>query len=251
MENNVKACGSVLVVIPAYNEELNIGSTIDEIKKEAPSFDILVVDDCSFDKTKEIAAGKGVLVLSLSCRLGIAGARQVGYWYAHDKDYDFCLQMDADGQHDPSCVEKLLSTVREGKADFSIGSRFLNKHNCHTRFLRRMGIRIISQAIYFLARKRITDPTSGFRAANRRVINLFNDFYPFEYPEPQEIIILFRFGMVISEVPVPARERRQGRSFVTPIVSVYYMVEVILSLIVSFLEKYRVIDRGREGRRDV
>jgi glycosyltransferase involved in cell wall biosynthesis len=144
-----------LVIIPAYNEELNIGSVIDDIKAHCPHFDVVVVNDGSTDRTTEIALHKGVMVLTLPFNLGIGGAMQTGFRYALQEGYKFALQFDGDGQHRADQIEVLLKPVREGKAHVVIGSRFLGEEKYRSGFVRLLGIRVLSQVISFLVGQRI------------------------------------------------------------------------------------------------
>ncbi len=224
-----------IVVIPAHNEEGAIADTIRQVRRAAPDFDIVVVDDASGDNTAQLAAAQGVLVLRPVFNLGIAGARRMGYAFAYDNGYQICVQLDADGQHDAAYIGRLCAPLLTGAADMVIGSRFTGDGpaSYHIPRLRRCGMLLIVFTLQMLTGRRVTDPTSGFRAVNRRVLEMCAAEYPFEYPEPEEIVLLARNGLRISEVPVVMRERRTGHSFATPLVSVYYMLEVLLALVMA------------------
>lgn len=234
----MKTNDRTLVLIPAHNEEASLPDIIDEIRSVMHSPDILVVDDASGDNTRGVAEERGVMVLSLPFNLGIAGARQAGYKFAHEAGYDFLIQFDADGQHDPSYAVKLLDNVKSGTSDLAIGSRFIGDSGYKVPVSRRIGIGFLARIISFLTRKNITDPTSGFHAINKKVLALYAEHYPYEYPEPEEIILLHRMGYKVSDVRVAMRQRRQGKSFLTPLVSVYYMFEVTLAVIMAFIRRY-------------
>jgi glycosyltransferase involved in cell wall biosynthesis len=235
----------VLVAIPAHNEEASIGAIIDEARKALPEFDILVIDDASADATRRIAREHAALVIGLPFNLGIAGARQAGHRFAYEMGYDYLLQLDADGQHDPSYAMDLLKPVMSGSADLAIGSRFIKETGYKVPCLRRLGIAFLAWLISLLTKKKITDPTSGFHAINRKVISLYRKHYPYEYPEPEEIVLLRRFGYNVVEIGVSMRERERGKSFVTPLISVYYMFEAVVAIIMAYIRKYPSLGEGK------
>ncbi|MNC14003.1 Undecaprenyl-phosphate mannosyltransferase [compost metagenome] len=188
----------LLAIIPAYNEAGTIGDVIWRIKKHQPSMDILVVNDGSADKTSEAARQTGAAsVLELPFNLGIGGAVQAGYQYACKKNYDLAVQKDADGQHDPAELERILSPVMEGTADCCIGSRFLEKRGYRSTLFRRFGIRYFAWMIRSTMRSRLTDPTSGFRAVGRKGIRVFAGYYPDDYPEVEAVWLLLGLAMAL------------------------------------------------------
>lgn len=227
---------NVLIVIPAYNEEKNIPIVIDEIVKAVPDCDILVVNDCSADGTSLQAKNTGrAKVVDLPCNLGIGGAVQTGFIYASRNNYDYVVQVDGDGQHIPREVIKLLEAMDRNKCDMVIGSRFLEIKSFKTTFIRRMGIKVFYLLYRILIRMDITDATSGFRAYNRKCIEFLSNNYPDDYPEPEAIVLLKKNNFRICEVGVEMRERMHGKSSITPIKSLYYMVKVVLSIFFSYL----------------
>ena len=226
-----------LVIIPAYNEEGSIGKVIEELRTLLPQADILVVNDGSTDLTSEIAKSKGAIVLNLPFNLGIGGAMQAGYQYAYEKGYDIAIQVDADGQHDPKEIPKLLHALNEKKVDMVIGSRFLGDSEFKSSLMRRIGISIFSRVISTIAGQKITDPTSGFRAANRKAIQLFASNYPQDYPEPEAVILLHQCRLKIGEIQVGMSKRYSGESSITRIRSVYYVVKVLLAIFVDCFKK--------------
>jgi glycosyltransferase involved in cell wall biosynthesis len=227
----------ILVIIPAYNEEGSVGKVVEEVKTYLPQIDALVVNDGSSDLTSEIAQSKGAIVLDLPFNLGIGGAMQAGYQYAYEKGYDIAIQVDADGQHDPKEIVKLLKALEEKKMDVAMGSRFLGHSEFKSSLMRRIGIFIFSRVISMIVGQRITDPTSGFRAANRRAIHLFALEYPQDYPEPEVVILLHQCHLKMGEVPVGMSERVSGESSITKIRSVYYMAKVLLAIFVDCFKK--------------
>lgn len=228
-----------LIVIPAYNEEENIlrvCSTIENFnKKNTNKLDYIVINDASKDKTLEKLKKNKINHINLLHNLGIGGAVQTGYKYAYENNYDIAVQFDGDGQHDINYIEKICQPLLNGQADMCIGTRYLDKRSSEfqSTAIRRLGSKIITIFIKIFAGKRITDPTSGFRAVNKKVIEEFSREYPKEYPEPESTVSLLVNEYKIEEVPVNMNERKAGKSFVTPIKSIDYMVKVILAIIVD------------------
>jgi len=227
----------ILVIIPAYNEEKSLGGVIADLRTHVPSADIAVVNDGSQDGTEMIARGLGVLVLGLPFNLGIGGAMQTGYRYAEKHGYDVAVQFDGDGQHVATEVMALLEGLKQGTSDIVVGSRFLKPGEYRPSFFRKLGILIFSTVLSAILRMRVTDTTSGFRAANRKVIEFFAGAYPEDYPEVESLVLLHRAGMSIGEVSVVMRDRTGGRSSITPIRSAYYMIKVLLAVFIDLLKK--------------
>ena len=227
----------ILVIVPAYNEEGSVGKVVEEVHTHLSQAEVLVVNDGSTDLTSEIAKSKGAIVLDLPFNLGIGGVMQAGYQYAYEKGYDFAIQVDGDGQHDPKEIGKLLKALEEKKIDMAIGSRFIGDLGYKSSTMRRIGISIFSKVISMIIRQRITDPTSGFRASNRKAIQLFALDYPQDYPEPEVVILLHQCHLKMGEVPVGMNERYFGESSITKIRSIYYMVKVLLAIFVDCFKK--------------
>jgi hypothetical protein len=242
----MEARKKVLVVIPAFNEEGSLEKVVEEVKIHHPQAEILVVNDGSTDLTSEMAQSKGAVVLDLPFNLGIGGAMQAGYKYAYEKGYDIAIQVDADGQHDPKEIEKLLHTLEVEKVDVAIGSRFIGGSGYKGSIMRRIGIVIFSGVISTIVRQRITDPTSGFRASNRKAIQLFALDYPQDYPEPEAVVLLHQCHLKMGEVPVGMSERYAGESSITKIRSIYYMVKVLLAIFVDCFKKPPLLEQERE-----
>lgn len=225
----------ILIVIPAYNEEDSLGRVLRNVREAIPLADIVVVNDGSVDATAEIADGYGATVLSLPFNLGIGSAMQTGFLFARDRSYDIAVQVDGDGQHDPREIPALIEHLRTNSADVVIGSRYIEDRGYITPKLRRIGIVILSGLISLLVGKRVTDPTSGFRAMNRRTLHFCADDYPFDYPEPESVILFKRAGLEIEEIPVTMNPRYGGQSSITPLRSAYYMVKVIMAILIDLL----------------
>lgn len=227
----------ILAIVPAFNEEEGLKQVAAQFK-DIDFVDILVINDCSNDHTSDLGRKLGFNVIDLPCNLGIGGAVQTGYKYAWENGYDIAIQVDGDGQHNPSYINDLIRPINDGKADLVIGSRFLKKEGFQSSFMRRAGINYLSFLIDLLEKKRITDPTSGFRACNRKVIERFSKRYPNDYPEPESIAYLLRNNFKIEEVPVIMNERFGGESSITSFKSVYYMIKVSLAIFIDNLRKF-------------
>jgi len=227
----------LLIIIPAFNEEATIEGVIASIKRHVPGSDIVVVNDGSRDRTAERAASGGAVVLSHLYNLGIGATMQTGYKYAQLHGYDIAVQVDADGQHPAEQIERLVKPVMEGKADLVVGSRFLGEGDYRPSIARGAGMVFFSNLVSAIIRAKITDTTSGFRAAGKRCIEYFSSRYPDDYPEVEALVLLHKKGFSIMEVPVSMAERAGGRSSITPLRSVYYMVKVLLAILVDLMKK--------------
>ena len=222
----------VLLIIPAYNEEESLRSLIEEIKAVCPEVDYLVVNDCSSDDTERLLEELGANYITLPCNMGIGGAVQSGYRYAAQNGYDIAIQIDGDGQHDVRFVKDMVKLIEDKQADVVIGSRFIDKEGFQSSQARRIGIRILSMLIRLMCGAKVKDVTSGFRAVNRRFIELFAENYPDDYPEPEVIVTTKLYGAVIKELPVVMRERTSGKSSINLKRSIYYMIKVSLAIII-------------------
>ena len=222
-----------LVIIPAYNEKQSIIFTVEDIKKNAPDFDYVIVNDCSTDNTMDICRYNGYNVLNLPINLGIGGAVQTGYLYAYNHGYDIAVQFDGDGQHKAEYLDVMVESLIKDNLDMVIGSRFIDNIGFQSTWIRRIGIHYFSYLIKLLSGKMITDPTSGMRMCNKKTIEMFANEYPRDYPEPESTMRLIRHKRRIAEVPVEMRNRQGGISFISPIRSVYYMVKVTLAVIIE------------------
>lgn len=236
----------VLVIIPVYNEQEAIEETVhtltqycDTINKEQNMvIDYLIINDGSKDSTELILRNRNFSHVSLLCNLGIGGAVQTGYRYALERGYDIAVQCDGDGQHNPVYIPTIIEPLTDG-ADLCIGSRFIDETSSKFKstLARRVGIRLISEVIRLVTGKHILDPTSGFRAVNRKTIEFFSDHYPTEYPEPESIVELLKLNYTIVERPVSMNERQGGTSSIRAFKTVYYMINVCLSIIVTGMKR--------------
>jgi glycosyltransferase involved in cell wall biosynthesis len=251
-----------IAIVPAYNEEASLPGVLRALRAEAADFDVVVINDGSTDGTSAAArAFAGVRVVDLPENIGIGGAVQTGFLFARAGGYDLAVQVDGDGQHRPSEIAKIAAPVLSGAADAAIGSRFILTRGIRPRAItaeadprskpgapaaetgfrgspfRRAGIRIFQALNFLLLGERITDSTSGFRAFNRRAIEVLSVTYPDDYPEPEAIYILKRKGLRIVEVPVEMAGRAAGRSSIGFWHSLYYMVKVCLAIFVLLLRR--------------
>jgi glycosyltransferase involved in cell wall biosynthesis len=221
----------IAAIVPAYNEARNLPRLAEALREHAPSVDVCVVDDGSADETAQVAASLGWTVLRLPVNLGIGGAVQAGYLWALERGHDVAVQIDGDGQHDPAFLPRLLAPLERGDADMVVGSRFLSDGGFRSTFVRRAGIRYLSWFLRLRCGARVTDATSGFRAAGRSAIELFARYYPSDYPEPEAIALAKRAGLRLVEVPVRMNERTHGQSSITALRTLYYLVKVSLALV--------------------
>ena len=233
----------ILIIIPAYNEEECILEVYNNIlkynKKNKTNYDAIVINDGSKDNTEQILCDNKIPHIKLIQNLGIGGAVQTGYKYAYEHDYDIAIQFDGDGQHDIGSVKDLVEPIIEGKCDMVIGSRFIDKskENFKSTFARRIGIKIISLLIRIFTRCKIYDPTSGFRASNKKLIELFSNMYPVEYPEPVSEVSVLEKGYKIAEVPVVMHERQGGKSSIHAWKNAYYMINVTIAMFIESIKR--------------
>ena len=235
----------ILLIIPAYNEEDNILSTCNTIieynKKNKTKYDYIVINDGSKDNTENILISNNIKHINLIHNLGIGGAVQTGYKYAYENSYDIAIQFDGDGQHDVNYVKDIIMPIIDNKADFVIGSRFIkkDKNNFNSTFTRRIGINLISFFIRLTTKSKIYDTTSGFRAANKSIIKLFAHDYPLEYPEPITTVHLLQMKYRIKEIPVKMKIRLGGKSSINSWKNLYYMINVILSILTTDVRRQK------------
>ena len=227
----------ILVIIPAYNEAENIRGVILSVKKEVPHADVIVINDGSSDATSQVAKGLGVRVVDLPYNMGIGAAMQTGYIYAAVNGYDIAVQVDGDGQHPPDQIQKVISPVIEGKADIAIGSRFLGEGEYVPSLARSVGIKTFSLMLSLITGQKVTDPTSGFRAVNKDVIKFFARNYPEDYPEVEAVVLLHKAGFRIMEAPVRMEARVWGKSSITYVRALYYMVKVSLAVLIDLMKR--------------
>jgi glycosyltransferase involved in cell wall biosynthesis len=249
----MRSAPTYLAVVPAYNEGVTIQRVVASIQEAEPDFDILVIDDGSTDDTADLARAAGARVLQLPFNLGIGGAVQAGFKFADENGYDYMVQVDGDGQHDPGEIATLKRALAEdSRNDMVAGSRFLrgtpNAPDYPAPISRRTGIHLFAFLLRRVVGPRISDPTSGFRLYNRRAISLFARDYPHDYPEVEAILMLHHHELRMREVRVAMRERGGGRSSIAGSgKSAYYMIKVLLALGIGLFRARPVVEPGDEA----
>lgn len=236
-----------LAIVPAYNEVGAIARTVADIQANAPDFDVLVVDDGSTDETSQAARDAGADVIQLPFNLGIGGAVQAGYLYAHRQGYDIAVQVDGDGQHAAGEIQHLLEHLHAHPGTNMVtGSRFMHaeQDGFRSSAARRIGIRFFAVLLSVITRQRVTDPTSGFRMCDRKAIELFARDYPHDYPEVEAILMLHAHRLSRDEVPVTMRARTTGASSIRPLHSALYMVKVLLAILIGLLRARPNVEPG-------
>jgi glycosyltransferase involved in cell wall biosynthesis len=226
-----------IAIVPAFNEERNVGRVLDELRAIDPGLDVVVVSDGSTDRTAEVASARGAYVIRLPFNLGIGGAVQTGFRYAWEEGYELAVRLDGDGQHDPGELPLLVAPVVAGEADLAVGSRFVEGRGYRSSAARRIGIRILARVVSLIARQRLTDTTSGFQACNRRAISVYAADLPHDYPEVEGMVMAIKHRIRLVEVPVTMREREHGRSSIGTLASIYYMIKILLALFVDLFRR--------------
>ena len=226
----------LLILIPAYNEQGAIAGVVSEVHAVMPGAPVLVVDDCSTDDTVPTARAAGARVLTLPHHLGLGGAVQAGYKLAYELGFDYVIRVDGDGQHDPRDIPKIMEALERESCEMVIGSRFVDGSGEHSSALRAMGIVFFRAVLRPILGRPVRDPTSGFVGVNRRALSVFSASFPLEYPEIEALVVLQRKRFRFVEVPCRMRPRRTGRTTITPVKSLYYMVHVLLGVFVNVLK---------------
>jgi hypothetical protein len=234
---------SLMVIIPALNEAGAIGSVVTEVKAAVPDAAILVIDDCSSDGTAVVARSAGARVLSLPHHLGLGGAVQAGYKLAFELGYDYVIRVDGDGQHNPADIPRILDRLKTAGCEMVIGSRFVEKSGSRSTPIRGIGIQFFRAVLRPILGQWVYDPTSGFVGVNRRALEVFTRSFPLEYPEIEALVVLQRKRFRFEEVPCAMRPRKAGKSTITGLKSLYYIVHVLLGVFVNVLKF--------EGRRNL
>lgn len=228
---------SILTITPAFNEAENIESVIKDIKEHFPQSQLIIINDGSTDNTSSISESLGVRVVDLPYNLGIGSAVQTGFIIAAREGYDVVIQFDGDGQHIAQEIKKILTPLND-ETDIVIGSRFLGINSYQMPFFRKIGAQLFSFVISLIHKNKFTDTTSGFRAYSKRAVKLFSSYYPEDYPEVEALILAYKKKLSIKEVPVRMKPRLSGKSSITPLRAVYYMLKVLLAVFIDLLKKY-------------
>lgn len=245
MKKEKEKDSKILLIIPAYNEEENILNVYQTIKnynkKNKPKYDVIVINDGSTDNTLNILESNKIPHINLIHNLGIGGAVQTGYKYAYANDYDIAIQFDGDGQHNVEYVENIIKPIINRKANMVIGSRFADKTTSEFKStkIRQIGIKMLSIFMNIFTNQKIYDVTSGFRACDKELIKRFANSYPLEYPEPISTVEVIKSGSIVYEVPVKMNERIGGQSSIRKWKSIYYMINVFLSVLIVGTRRYK------------
>ncbi len=234
---------SLLVIVPAFNEEGAVGEVVHAIRQYLPEVPVLVIDDCSADSTIGQARAAGAEVLPLPHHLGLGGCVQAGYKLAFEMGFQYVIRVDGDGQHDARDIPRVFETLKTSGCEMVIGSRFMVPNGSHTGAIRSLGINFFRLVLRPILGKTVHDPTSGFVGVNRRALEVFGRSFPLEYPEIEALVVLQRRRFRFQEVPCKMRPRLAGRSSITALKSLYYIVHVLLGVFVNVLKYERRLHR--------
>jgi glycosyltransferase involved in cell wall biosynthesis len=240
--------GSLLIIVPALNEEAAISAVVSEIHQHVPGVPVLVIDDCSSDSTVAVARQAGAQVLPMPHHLGLGGCVQAGYKLAWELGYEYVIRVDGDGQHDARDIPRVFEKLKTTGCEMVIGSRFAGGNGSRTGAVRSLGIRFFRLVLWPVLGKEVHDPTSGFVGVNRRALDVFRLSFPLEYPEIEALVVLQRRRFRFAEVPCKMRPRTTGRSSITALKSLYYVLHVLLGIFVNVLKFDRRYHRAQRER---
>jgi len=238
---------SLLVIVPAFNEEGAVGGVVREVRRYVPGVPVLVIDDCSVDSTVAQARQAGAEVLSLPHHLGLGGCVQAGYKLAYELGFEYVIRVDGDGQHDPIDIPRIFDRLKTSGCEMVIGSRFVEQNGSPAGFVRKVGIRFFRMVLWPVLGKPVRDPTSGFVGVNRRALEVFGHSFPLEYPEIEALVVLQRRRFRFDEIPCKMRPRLTGRSSITVLKSLYYIAHVLLGVFVNVLKYERRLHRREDS----
>jgi glycosyltransferase involved in cell wall biosynthesis len=227
---------SLLVIVPAFNEEAAVGGVVRSVHQHVPGVPVLVIDDCSADDTISNARQAGAEVLTLPHHLGLGGCVQAGYKLAYELGFQYVIRVDGDGQHDPRYIPRIFEKLKSSGCEMVIGSRFVAENGSRTGAVRSLGIRFFRLVLRPILGKPVHDPTSGFVGVNRKALSVFSRTFPLEYPEIETLVVLQRRRFRFEEVPCVMLPRTTGRSSITALKSLYYIVHVLLGVFVNVLK---------------
>lgn len=242
---------SLLVIVPAYNEQAAVGHVVADVRRHVPGVPVLVIDDCSRDSTIAVARDAGAEVLPLPHHLGLGGAVQAGYKLAFELGYDYVIRVDGDGQHAASDIPRILEALKTSGCEMVIGSRFVegapSRSSFARSFTRGLGTRFFRAMLRPILGRTVHDPTSGFVGVNRLALQVFASSFPLEYPEIEALVVLQRRKFRFVELPCKMRPRTTGRSTITAVKSFYYIAHVLLGVFVNVLKYERRRHKQKES----
>ncbi len=244
--NHATGPGALLVIVPAFNEEGAVAGVVRSVHEHVPSVPVLVIDDCSVDATVARAREAGAEVLCLPHHLGLGGCVQAGYKLAHELGFEYVIRVDGDGQHDARDIPRVFEKLKTSGCEMVIGSRFVSDNGSRTGAVRSFGIHFFRLVLRPILGRPVHDPTSGFVGVNRRALDVFSRSFPLEYPEIEALVVLQRRKFRFEEVPVKMRPRTTGKSSITAVKSLYYIMHVLLGVFVNVLKYDRRFHR-RQG----
>ena len=238
----------ILIIVPSYREERNILNVISGLKKYVPDLDILIIDDGSRDRTREIAHTCGIISIRHPFNMGYGVTIQTGYKYAVKHGYHIVVQFDGDGQHDPRYIAPLIDALKASHADVVIGSRFLKGGSYDAPFARKLGIRFFSKVASIVTRQKFTDSTSGFQALRKEAFEFFSamDNFPYDYPDADTIMTLCFAGFRVLEIPVTMHDRKEGKSMTTGIETLIYVTKMLIAICITLIRRKRITGRYPE-----
>jgi hypothetical protein len=241
--NSATQPDSLLVIVPAFNEQDAIAEVVRSVHQHVPGIPVVVIDDCSADDTILTARQAGAEVLALPHHLGLGGCVQAGYKLAYELGFQYVIRVDGDGQHDPRDIPRIFEKLKTSGCEMVIGSRFVSENGSRTGTVRSLGIRFFRLVLRPILGKPVHDPTSGFVGVNRRALVVFSRTFPLEYPEIETLVVLQRRRFRFEEVPCAMLPRTTGRSSITALKSLYYIVHVLLGVFVNVLKFDRRLHR--------
>jgi len=237
----------VLVIVPAWNEARNVGTTLREIRAASSNYDVAVIDDGSTDGTRDVARDAGATVITLPFNLGVGGAMRTGFTYAQRHGYRRAIQVDADGQHNPADIQLVLAGLDH--ADISIGARFADVGDYSVRGPRRWAMIFLAKVMSRVSKTRLTDATSGFRAAGQRAIDQYVRYYPAEYfgDTLDSLVAACHAGLTVTQVPVAMRARMHGTSTQGTFGATVYLLRAVFALSLAVMRRPRHIQPSAES----
>ena len=238
---------SLLVIVPAFNEQDAIAGVVRSVHEHMPGVRVLVIDDCSVDDTLSNARQAGAEVLALPHHLGLGGCVQAGYKLAYELGFEYVIRVDGDGQHDARDIPRIFDKLKSSGCEMVIGSRFLADNGSRTGAIRSLGIRFFRLVLRPILGKPVHDPTSGFVGVNRKALGVFSRTFPLEYPEIEALVVLERRRFRFEEVPCTMLPRTTGRSSITALKSLYYIFHVLMGVFVNVLKFDRRLHRRPPG----